>query len=124
MSLGWVRDLMSNTGEMEVELRMGMLIFRVMVYSRPTVDLHRGVIPRRSNPARGGFGLCVEARLGEEGVMGFQDESGLGPGSDVKHRGDGSGIESPLLLPLQAGLNHPAVVVETAPFAHLSCHGI
>ncbi|CAP99016.1 hypothetical protein E8E15_002831 [Penicillium rubens] len=34
------------------------------------------------------------ARLGEEGVMGFQDESGLGPGSDVKHRGDGSGIEN------------------------------
>lgn len=30
------------------------------------------------------------ARLGEEGVMGFQDESGLGSGSDVKHRGDGT----------------------------------
>ncbi|CAG7960034.1 unnamed protein product [Penicillium nalgiovense] len=34
------------------------------------------------------------ARLGEEGVMGFQDGSGLGPASDIKHRGDGSGIEN------------------------------
>ena len=34
------------------------------------------------------------ARLGEEGVMGFQDESGLGPGSDVKQSGNGSGIEN------------------------------
>lgn len=31
------------------------------------------------------------ARLGEEGIMGFQDESGLGSGSDVKHR---SGTEN------------------------------
>ncbi|CAG8891167.1 unnamed protein product [Penicillium egyptiacum] len=34
------------------------------------------------------------ARLGEGGVMGFQDESGLGSGSDVKHRGVGRGIEN------------------------------
>lgn len=33
------------------------------------------------------------ARLGEEGVMGFQDESGLTSGSDVK-RGGGSGTEN------------------------------
>ncbi|KGO68405.1 FMN-binding split barrel-like protein [Penicillium italicum] len=32
------------------------------------------------------------ARLGEEGVMGFQNQSGLGP--DVKHGGDGSGSGS------------------------------
>lgn len=30
------------------------------------------------------------AQLGEEGVMGFRDESGLGSGSDVKHRGGGT----------------------------------
>lgn len=34
------------------------------------------------------------ARLGEQGVMGFQDESGLGSGSDVKHRRGGSGTEN------------------------------
>ncbi|KAJ5608326.1 FMN-binding split barrel-like protein [Penicillium hordei] len=33
------------------------------------------------------------AQLGEEGVMGFQDESGLTSGSDVKH-GGGSGTEN------------------------------
>ncbi|KAJ5501571.1 FMN-binding split barrel-like protein [Penicillium expansum] len=34
------------------------------------------------------------ARFGEEGVMGFQDGSGLGSGSDLKHGGGGSGSGS------------------------------
>ncbi|EKV19527.1 hypothetical protein PDIG_02560 [Penicillium digitatum PHI26] len=59
----------------------------VQVYGRATICPN-------TRDALTGWGFydiwAILARLGEEGLMGFQDVSGLGSGSDVEH-GDGSG---------------------------------